>query len=213
MTSALSPLARRIGRASDRAIVALAAGRPVVLIDEKHDCGDLLFAAAAATTSVTSFTIRHSSGFLEVALGPSDCRRLRLPGAAADGDVSSAQRVSVDLRGPGTGISAADRAATIRALADPSRTADDFTRPGHVVPVRAQPTRWGSRTEAAAQLAAAAGLAAAAALAGLVAPDRPTEMADHDELLEFADQHDLATVTIADVLALRGPGDLVCALD
>lgn len=179
-----------------RAVAGLAAGSAVVLIDDEADSGDVVFAASLATTTLSAFAIRHSSGFLEVALDADACRRLRLPAASEDG---GAQRVSVDLRGGGTGISAADRATTIAALADPERPHDAFTRPGHVVPLLAE----GGRAQAAVSLVAPAGLPALAALAALVSPARPTEMADRAELLAFAALHDLPAVTISEVRAHR----------
>jgi 3,4-dihydroxy 2-butanone 4-phosphate synthase/GTP cyclohydrolase II len=178
------------------AVAALAAGRAVVVIDENADTGDLVVGAAAATTAAIAFTVRHSSGFLEAAVDSETCRRLRLPAASEDG---ASQRVSVDLRGGGTGISAADRAATVAALADPDRTHDEFTRPGHVVPLLAD----GGRSQAAASLVELAGLPPVAALAGVVSPARPTEMADRPELLAFAAEHGLAAVTVADLRAHR----------
>ncbi|MDL5156042.1 3,4-dihydroxy-2-butanone-4-phosphate synthase [Actinomycetospora termitidis] len=188
------------------AIDAIAAGRAVVLVDEQHDSADLVFAAATAGTAVTAFTVRHSGGFLEVALDDADCRRLRLTAAAGGG---SAQRVSVDLRRPGTGISAADRAATMAALADPERTHGDFTRPGHVVPLRAEPgglllSR--GRAEAAADLVDMAGLPSGAGLAALVSPEQPWEMADHGAARTFAAEHDLAVVSIGELHAHRLAG-------
>lgn len=174
------------------AVAALAVGRAVVLIDDESDTGDLVVAAARATTALLAFTVRHSSGFVEVAMDAETCHRLRLPAASENGD---RQRVSVDLRGAGTGISAADRAATVAALAHPDRTHDEFTRPGHVVPLLATD----GRGEAAVRLAQLAGLSPAAALAGVVSPARPAEMADRAELLAFAAEHGLPAVTVANL--------------
>jgi 3,4-dihydroxy 2-butanone 4-phosphate synthase/GTP cyclohydrolase II len=178
------------------AAAALAAGRVVVLIDDDADAGDLVVGAAAVSTAAVAFTVRHSSGFLEAAVDAETCRRLRLPAASENG---AAQRVSVDLNGGGTGISAANRAATVAALADPHRTHHDFTRPGHVVPLLAE----GGRAEAATSLAGLAGLPPVAALAGVVSPGRPTEMADRPELLAFAAEHGLPWVTVAGLRAHR----------
>lgn len=193
---------RRPTDAVDRAVAAVAAGEPVVLVDDEAGDGDLVYAADRATTAVTAFAVRYSSGHLGVAVSDETCRALRLPSAVPGG---SAQRVTVDLHGSGTGISAADRAATIAALVDPARRPEDFSRPGHVVPFRAEPegllARRG-RVEAALDLARAAGCDAAA-FAAIVSDRRPTEMADTSELAEFAVTHDLVHVTVSELVAHR----------
>ena len=91
------------------AATALATGRPVVVVDDEAGEGDLVFPAEHATTTVTAFAIRHTSGHLGVALPDDRCRRLRLAAASDVDGRRSAQCVSVDLVGTGTGISAASR--------------------------------------------------------------------------------------------------------
>ncbi len=125
----------------ERAVAAIRSGRPVVVVDaDRQNEGDLIFAAEHATTELLAFVIRHTSGFVCVALPADDCNRLDLPPMSyASGDkYAAAYRVSVDLRGRGTGISAADRATTIAALASSSAQSAHFTRPGHVVPLAAR---------------------------------------------------------------------------
>jgi 3,4-dihydroxy 2-butanone 4-phosphate synthase / GTP cyclohydrolase II len=192
------------------AIEAVAAGRPVVVVDDavRENEGDLIFAATAATPALVAFTVRHTSGFLCVALPGEACDRLGLRAMHHDNDdrFRTAYQVTVDLRGTGTGISATARAATIAALGSPTSTATDFTRPGHVVPLRARPGGVLSRpghTEAAVDLARLAGLPAAGALCEIVSEKRPGEMARGAELERFAEDHDLVLISVADLIAHR----------
>ncbi len=192
------------------AVAAIAAGRPVVVADDtdRENEGDLIFAACHATPKLVAFTVRHTSGFLCVALTEDDCDRLALPPMHRHGDdpFDTAYRVTVDHRGTGTGISATDRAATIAALAAPGSTPDHFTRPGHVVPLMARAggvLRRPGHTEAAVDLARLAGLPAAGALCELVSRDRSGEMARGAELTRFAAEHDLEFLTVADLVGHR----------
>jgi len=192
------------------AIAAIAAGRPVVVTDDpsRENEGDLIFAATHATPKLVAFTVRHTSGFVCVALSGEDCDRLALPPMhhRADDPFGTAYRVTVDLRSTGTGISATDRARTIAALAAPESAPDDFTRPGHVVPLMAREggvLRRPGHTEAAVDLARLAGLPAAGALCEIVSSDRPGHMAGGGELARFAAEHDLVYLSIADLVAFR----------
>ena len=192
------------------ALTAIAAGQPVVVVDDadRENEGDLVFAATHATPSLVAFTVRHTSGFVCVALPDDACDRLALPPMHhEDGDrYRTAYRVTVDLHGTGTGISAASRAATIAALGAPDATAADFVRPGHVVPLRARDggvlTRPG-HTESAVDLARLAGLPPAGALCEIVSTDRPGEMAQGAELERFAKEHGLVLVSVADIIRYR----------
>jgi len=192
------------------ALAAIAAGRPVVVIDDadRENEGDLIFAANLATPQLVAFTVRHTSGFVCVALPEDDCDRLHLPPMHHDNAdrFRTAYRVTVDVRGSGTGISAASRAATIAALGSPAATAHDFVRPGHVVPLMAQPggvlTRPG-HTESAVDLARLAGLPPAGALCEIVSRDHPGEMARGPELERFAREHDLVLISVADIIGFR----------
>ncbi|HVK74731.1 MAG TPA: bifunctional 3,4-dihydroxy-2-butanone-4-phosphate synthase/GTP cyclohydrolase II [Kofleriaceae bacterium] len=193
----------------EAAIAAIARGEPVVVVDDadRENEGDLIIAAEKATAESLAFMIRHTSGVVCVALTAARLAALELPLMVADnGDaMGTAFTVTVDLRhGTTTGISAADRAATIRALASPSARADEFARPGHVFPLRARDggvLRRPGHTEAAVDLARLAGLAPAGALCELVNPDG--SMARLPELEEFARRHRLVLVTVADLIAYR----------
>ncbi|MFC3960818.1 3,4-dihydroxy-2-butanone-4-phosphate synthase [Nocardia jiangsuensis] len=171
----------------------LASGHTVVLLDPHTGEGHLVLAAEHATTAALAFLVRHTSGFVEVALGDADCARLHLPsmwslpGAAG---VAPDHTVTLDaIDGVTTGISAADRARTIRAMADPSTGPADFTRPGHVAPVRAHGT--GALADLVVELAADAGARPIAAFAALVSPGHPALLADAADCRAFAEQHGL----------------------
>ena len=203
----------RPGSAEQRvraALAEIAAGRPVVVVDDadRENEGDLIFAAACATPELVAFMVRHTSGFVCVALRGDECERLALaPMHHRDGDrFHTAFRVPVDLQGTGTGISASARARTIAALASPSSSAGDFVRPGHVVPLRARPGGVLERpghTEAAVDLARLAGLSAAGALCEIVSEDQPGEMARGAELERFAKEHELVLISVADLIRFR----------
>ena len=143
-------------------------GRPVVVVDDedRENEGDLIFAAEKATPELVAFMVRYTSGYVCVPLTEADCDRLDLPPMYHTNQDArgTAYTVTVDASdGVSTGISAADRAHTIRLLADPASTADDFSRPGHVVPLRAKDggvLRRPGHTEAAVDLARLAGLRA-----------------------------------------------------
>ncbi len=191
-----------------RAVSALAAGRPVVVSDDTAgDTGaHLVFAADAADATLLSFTVRHSAGFVRVALPAAECDRLNLPpmcGCLDDGSAAAAQRVAVDAIGTGTGISSTDRARTIAALAAPDSRAADFRRPGHVVPVQISGGVVGHPQVpvAAVDLVRLAGRRPAAGLCELVSRTDPTAIARGAEAVEFAVEHGLAVVTIGELVA------------
>lgn len=187
----------------DAAAMALAAGHSILLVDERIGQGAIVYSAARATVTNTAFAVEHSSGFLCVALDDSNCRRLDLTAMAGTPfEDTTSMVVTVDVRaGTTTGISAADRASTLRALADPESRADDFTRPGHVVPVRVPSGRRGERQSlpgAALDLATLAGHVGAA-YADLVSIENPVEMAGYRECVLFAERHSMRWVTIDDM--------------
>src|SRR3954470_22593693 len=127
----------------ERAIADIAAGKPVIVVDDadRENEGDLIFAAEMATAELVAFMVRYTSGYICVPLTDDVCDRLDLPPMyhTNQDKRGTAYTVSVDAReGVSTGISAHDRATTMRRLADPDSTAVDFTRPGHVVPLRAK---------------------------------------------------------------------------
>ena len=193
----------------EEAVAQIAAGRPVVVVDDadRENEGDIIFAAEAATPELVGFTIRYTSGVICVPLTNEDCDRLELPPMHHTNQDrrGTAFTVSVDAReGVSTGISAADRARTIRLLAAPDTGAGGLSRPGHVFPLRAKEggvLRRPGHTEAAVDLARMAGLRPAGALCELINDDG--SMMRLPELVAFAEGHGLALITIADLIAYR----------
>ena len=195
----------------ERAIADIAAGRPVVVVDDedRENEGDLIFAAEKATPELLAFMVRYTSGYVCVALTEEDCNRLDLPPMyhTNQDQRGTAYTVTVDAaEGITTGISAADRAHTTRQLADPKSLASDFRRPGHVVPLRAKEggvLRRPGHTEASVDLARLAGLHPAGVLCEIVSQKDEGDMARREELEVFAADHDLQIITIADLIAYR----------
>ena len=195
----------------ERAIADIAAGKPVVVTDDadRENEGDLIFAAEMATPELVGFTVRYTSGYICVGLEEDDCERLDLPPMfhTNQDKRGTAYTVTVDAReGISTGISATDRARTMRLLADPNSTSADFSRPGHVVPLRARPggvLRRPGHTEASVDLARLAGLSPAGVLCEIVSQRDDGDMARGDELDAFCTEHDLTKISIADLVAYR----------
>ena len=195
----------------ERAIADIAAGKAVVVVDDedRENEGDLIFAAELATPELVAFMVRYTSGYICVPITEADADRLDLPPMfrVNQDRRGTAYTVTVDAReGISTGISATDRAHTIRLLADPATTSADLSRPGHVVPLRARDggvLRRPGHTEAAVDLALLAGLAPAGVLCEVVSEKDPAGMARADELRVFADEHGLAMISIADLIAYR----------
>lgn len=191
------------------AIEEIRAGRSIVVIDDedRENEGDLIFAASAATAELVGFMIRHTSGYICVPMTGADLDRLGLPPMTAINEdrKGTAYAVSVDARDvESTGISAADRARTIKVLADSATDPYDLTRPGHVMPLRAVPggvLRRAGHTEAAVDLARMAGLAPVGALCELVNDDGTMMRAA--ACRAFADEHGLAMISIADLIRYR----------
>jgi 3,4-dihydroxy 2-butanone 4-phosphate synthase / GTP cyclohydrolase II len=193
----------------ETALLEIAAGRPVVVVDDedRENEGDIIFAAEHATQELLAFTVRYSSGVICVSMDEERADKLELPPMTAVNQdrKGTAFTVSVDAReGISTGISAADRAHTIRLLSGRSTTADELTRPGHVFPLRARPGGVLERpghTEAGMDLARMAGLTPVGVLVEIVNDDGT--MARLPELRVFARQHGLALISIADLIAYR----------
>src|SRR3954466_14878573 len=193
------------------AIAAVKSGRPAVAIDDedRENEGDLIFASELATPELVAFMVRYTSGYICVAMTEADADRLDLPPMfrVNQDRRGTAYTVTVDAReGVTTGISASDRAHTIRMLADADTGSADLARPGHVVPLRAKDggvLRRPGHTEAAVDLAVLAGLRPSGALCEVVSEKDPTGMARGEELRVFADEHDLVMVSIADLIAYR----------
>jgi len=193
----------------DRAIKDIAEGRPVLVVDDENreNEGDIIFAASMATPELLAFMIRYTSGVICVPMREAELDRLQLPQMTAQNTEHhrTAFTVSVDARtGTSTGISAADRATTIARLVDPATTAADLIRPGHIFPLRYAEggvLRRAGHTEAAVDLARLAGLPEAGVLCEVVNDDGT--MARLPELREFANTHDLALISIEQLIDYR----------
>ncbi|HEV8019159.1 MAG TPA: 3,4-dihydroxy-2-butanone-4-phosphate synthase [Steroidobacteraceae bacterium] len=184
-------------------------GRMVIVMDDedRENEGDLIMAAERATPEAVAFMIRHTSGIICVPMEEAQLARLELPQMVPANSESqrTAFTVSVDVRaGTSTGVSSVDRATTIRALANPTSTAADFARPGHIFPLRSR--RGGvlvraGHTEAAVDLCRLAGLAPVGVLCEVMNDDGT--MARRPQLQEFAHRHALKIGTIADLIRHR----------
>jgi len=203
------------GLASVRELMEeLRQGRPVVLVDDedRENEGDLIMAAEHVTPEWVNFMLKECRGLLCVALTEERARALDLPLMVERNQDPQGTRftVSVDARGTTTGISAFERAATIRLLADPEATAQDFRRPGHIFPLVARPggvLRRAGHTEATVDLLRLAGLRPVGSLIEILKEDGT--MARLPDLLEFAGRHGLKVGTIADLIRYRlEKGDL-----
>lgn len=198
------------------AIAAIAAGGAVVVVDDegRENEGDLIFAAEDATPELVAFMVRYTSGYICVSMDDSRATELALPPMVAQNQDlhGTAYAVTVDAATGTTGISARSRAVTIAKLADDASTPEDFTRPGHVVPLRARPGGVLARdghTEAAVDLSRLAGKRPVGALCEIVSEDDPTDMARFDELRRFADAHSLPMISIEQLIAYRRRHDRV----
>ncbi|MER5889829.1 bifunctional 3,4-dihydroxy-2-butanone-4-phosphate synthase/GTP cyclohydrolase II [Streptomyces sp. NPDC001941] len=195
----------------EQAIRDIAAGRPVVVVDDedRENEGDLVIAAEKATPEIVAFMMSECRGLICAPLEGDELERLELPQMVGENTESmkTAFTVSVDAgaaHGVTTGISAADRSTTLRLLADGRSEPGDFVRPGHVFPLRARPggvlTRPG-HTEAAVDLARLAGLRPAGAIVEIAGEDGV--MLRLPELVPFARKHGLTIISIEDLIAYR----------
>jgi 3,4-dihydroxy 2-butanone 4-phosphate synthase/GTP cyclohydrolase II len=192
------------------AIAAIARGEMVVVVDDadRENEGDLVMAADAATPEKIAFFLAHTSGVICAPITPERADELDLPLMVTNNTESqrTAFTVSVDAsRGTSTGISAADRAATIAALIDPKTRAADLRRPGHIFPLRYRTggVLWrAGHTEATIDLTRAAGLTPAGVLCEIVSKDKAS-MARLPELERFAGEHRLTLISIADLIRYR----------
>jgi 3,4-dihydroxy 2-butanone 4-phosphate synthase / GTP cyclohydrolase II len=193
----------------ERAIAEIAAGRAVVVVDDedRENEGDLVFAAGKATPELMGFMIRWTSGFVCVAVEGETLDRLHIPLMTPHNRerMRTAYTISVDARdGITTGISAADRAHTVRVLADSATEPYELVQPGHVLPLRYREGGVLARaghTEAAADLARLAGQSVAGVLCEIVNDDG--SMMRAPALRHFADEHGLAMISIADLIRHR----------
>jgi 3,4-dihydroxy 2-butanone 4-phosphate synthase/GTP cyclohydrolase II len=193
----------------ERAIDDIRAGRAVVVVDDadRENEGDIIFAAVKATPELLAFMVRYTSGVICAPLTGRDLDRLQLPLMTTQNNerMRTAFTVTVDARdGVTTGISAADRATTVRRLVDPGATADDFVKPGHIFPLRYAEggvLKRPGHTEAGVDLARLAGLPPAGVLAEVVNDDGT--MMRLPDLRKFADEHGLALITIEQLIDYR----------
>jgi 3,4-dihydroxy 2-butanone 4-phosphate synthase/GTP cyclohydrolase II len=191
------------------AIDAMRRGEFVVVVDDadRENEGDLIIAAEKIRAQDIAFMVRHTSGLICVPMTGERLDELRLPLMVVENTDSrrTAFTVSVDFApGTTTGISAADRATTIRALIDPEPRPSDLARPGHIFPLRYQPggvLKRAGHTEASVDLARLAGLTPAGVLCEIVEEDG--SMARLPTLERFAKEHDIPLVSIADLIAFR----------
>jgi 3,4-dihydroxy 2-butanone 4-phosphate synthase/3,4-dihydroxy 2-butanone 4-phosphate synthase/GTP cyclohydrolase II len=199
----------------DEAVRAMAAGRPVLVVDneDRENEGDIIFAAQYATPALMGWTIRHSSGVICVPLDGDRAEALDLPPMVEVNQDSkgTAYTVSCDAAtGVSTGISATDRALTARVLADAASGPADLTRPGHIFPLRAVDGGVRERpghTEAAVDLCRLAGLEPVGVIAEVVYDDG--EMMRLDGLRAFAAEHGCPLVSIEDLVAYLDANDRV----
>ena len=189
-------------------VAALAAGRMVVVVDDadRENEGDLVVAAELVTEEQMAFIVRHTTGIVCAPMSGERCAALRLPQMVADNTdaYGTAFTVSVDHVDTGTGVSAASRARTVVALADPLTLPGHLRRPGHVFPLRARDggvlVRAG-HTEAAVDLTTMAGLSGVAVIGEITAEDG--SMRSGSDLCRFAERHDLPVLAIADLVRYR----------
>jgi 3,4-dihydroxy 2-butanone 4-phosphate synthase/GTP cyclohydrolase II len=193
----------------EQAIADIAAGRAIVVVDDasRENEGDIVFAASKATPQLLAFTIRYARGLICVPMRGEDLDRLQVPPMTSDNQehMGTAFTISVDARdGITTGISAADRARTIRTLVDSATEPYEIVRPGHVFPLRYAEggvLRRAGHTEAAVDLARLAGLTAAGVVAEIFNDDGT--MARRPQLRTFADEHGLTLISIAQLIEYR----------
>ncbi|MBU8897459.1 3,4-dihydroxy-2-butanone-4-phosphate synthase [Corallococcus sp. H22C18031201] len=184
-------------------------GKFVVVADDedRENEGDLIMAAEKVTPEHIAFMVRHTSGIICMPMLAERLDALRLPQMVAENTEShrTAFTVSVDYRhGTTTGVSAVDRAATIRALVNPASQADDFLRPGHIFPLRYREggvLRRAGHTEATVDLSRLAGFEPSGILCELVKDDGT--MQRMPDLKAFAREHRLSVITIADLIEYR----------
>ncbi|MFJ8200639.1 bifunctional 3,4-dihydroxy-2-butanone-4-phosphate synthase/GTP cyclohydrolase II [Streptomyces sp. NPDC096152] len=195
----------------EQAVADIAAGRPVVVVDDedRENEGDLVIAAEKATEEIVAFMMSECRGLICAPMEGPELDRLKLPQMVDDNTESmkTAFTVSVDAsaaHGVTTGISASDRATTLQLLASGTAEPTDLVRPGHVFPLRARPggvlVRNG-HTEAAVDLARLAGLRPAGAIVEIAGEDG--RMLRLPELIPFARKHGLTIISIEDLIAYR----------
>ena len=193
----------------EEAVEDIREGKFVIVVDDedRENEGDFITAAELITPEKVNFMLHYGRGVLCAPITLERCRELKLPHQVEDNTsmLGTPFTVTVDkLDGCTTGVSAADRAATIKALADPASVPETFGRPGHINPLYAQNKgvlRRAGHTEAAVDLARMAGLQPAAALIEIMNEDGT--MARMPQLIEVAKEHNLKIISIRDLIAYR----------
>jgi len=193
----------------EEAIEQFRQGRFVIIVDDedRENEGDLAIAAEMVTPEAVNFMAKEGRGLICLALSEDICDRLGLPLMVADNTAmfGTAFTVSVEARGKvTTGISAADRAATIQTVIEPGTRAEDLLRPGHIFPLRACQggvLKRAGQTEASVDLAVLAGLRPGGAICEIMNDDGT--MARVHDLTEFAGRHDIAMITVSDLIRYR----------
>ena len=193
----------------DEILADLAQGRMVVIMDDedRENEGDLVMAASCVRPEDINFMARYGRGLICLTLTRDRCRQLRLPLMVSDTDANHTTNFTISIEaaeGVTTGISAHDRAATVRAAVKPDARPEDLRQPGHIFPLMAQPggvlTRAG-HTEAGCDLARLAGFEPAAVIVEILNEDGT--MARRKDLERFAKWHGLKSGTIADLIRYR----------
>ena len=194
---------------TEEIIADLRAGKMVVLVDEedRENEGDLVLAADHVTAEAVNFMAKHGRGLICLTLTRERCQQLNLPLMVRDNGTAMGTNFTVSIEaasGVTTGISAADRALTIKAAVAPNAKPSDLVQPGHVFPLMAQPggvlIRSG-HTEAGCDLAAMAGCSPTSVICEIMKDDG--SMARLPDLLEFAKEHQLKIGSIADLIKYR----------
>ncbi|MEV5465954.1 bifunctional 3,4-dihydroxy-2-butanone-4-phosphate synthase/GTP cyclohydrolase II [Streptomyces griseoincarnatus] len=195
----------------EQAIADIAAGRPVVVVDDENreNEGDLIVAAEKVTEEIVAFMMTECRGMICAPMTGEELDRLRIPQMVEQNTESmrTAFTVTVDAsaaHGVTTGISASDRATTLQLLASGTSAPDDLVRPGHIFPLRARPggvLERDGHTEAAVDLARLAGLRPAGAIVEIAGEDG--RMLRLPELVPFARKHGLSIISIEDLIAYR----------
>jgi 3,4-dihydroxy 2-butanone 4-phosphate synthase/GTP cyclohydrolase II len=199
----------------EKAIEDFGAGRIVIVIDDedRENEGDLILAAETATAEAVNFLTRYGRGVLCAPLSEVVADRLELPMMTTRNTalMGTPFTVSVDAaKGTTTGVSAADRALTLRRLADPDARPEDFAIPGHIFPLRAKEggvLRRAGHTEATVDLARLAGLTEAGVLCEILNEDGT--MARLPDLRRFSEEHGLTMISIDDLIRYRRKSETV----
>ena len=194
---------------TEEIIAELKAGKMVILVDEedRENEGDLVLAADHVTAEAVNFMAKHGRGLICLTLTRERCQQLNLPLMVRDNGTSMGTNFTVSIEaasGVTTGISAADRALTIKTAVAPNAKPNDLVQPGHIFPLMAQPggvlIRSG-HTEAGCDLAAMAGCSPTSVICEIMKDDG--SMARLPDLLEFAQEHQLKIGSIADLIQYR----------